>query len=97
MLGHRLLVNPPGGGVVTVKGSKARDAAAITPSDTTDLAGGATDGIYVGGAGDLVVTLADMADEATVTFTGLAVGMHPISAKRVWEASTATNLLAVYG
>lgn len=82
---------------VSVTGSKARDAAAITPNDSTDLAGGATDGIYVGVAGNVVATLADMADGTSVTFTGLAVGMHPISAKRVWEASTATNLLAIYG
>lgn len=72
----------------------AKGAAAITPSDTTDLTT-VTRGLYVGVSGNVKV---DMADGTTVTFTGLASGIiHPISAVRVYATgTTATNILAVY-
>ena len=74
----------------------AQKAAAITPHDSDLLAGGVCRGIYVGGAGNLVVTLAD--DSASVTFTGVAAGtIYPICAKIVKATgTTATNLLALY-
>ena len=73
----------------------ATDATSITPSDSTDLAGGATKGLYIGGAGNVKV---DMADGTTITFTALSAGIiHPISAKRVYVTdTTATLILAVY-
>jgi hypothetical protein len=57
-----------------------------------------TNGIYVGAAGDLQVTLKGMPDGESIVFKGLVAGMiHPIKAKRIWAASTtATNILAVY-
>jgi len=81
---------------VTVQGDKAGRAAAVTPSDTEDIV--PTNGIYVGAAGDLEVTLKGMADGESITFVGLAAGMiHPIRAKRIWAASTtATDIIAVY-
>lgn len=81
---------------VTVQGDKAGKAAAVTPSDTEDIM--PTNGIYVGAAGDLQVTLKGMPDGESIIFKGLVAGMiHPIKAKRIWAASTtATNILAVY-
>jgi len=81
---------------VTVQGDKAGKAAAVTPSDTEDIM--PTNGIYVGAAGDLQVTLKGMPDGESIVFKGLVAGMiHPIKAKRIWTASTtATNILAVY-
>lgn len=68
---------------------------AVTPSDTVDLVDVAT-GIYVGGAGALVVTLADMADGTSVTLAAVPVGAYlPLRIKRVWATGTvATNLVA---
>jgi len=81
---------------VTVQGDKAAKAAAITPSDIEDIV--PTNGIYVGAAGDLEVTLKGMADGESIVFKGLVAGMiHPIRAKRIWSTNTtATNILAIY-
>lgn len=70
-------------------------AVAVTPSDTVDLASGPTRGLYIGGAGNVVVI---MADGTTATFTALAVGVvHPISVARVKATlTTATTILALY-
>jgi len=71
----------------------ATKAVAIIPDDDTDIE--VTRGLYVGGAGDLVIMLAD--DEEAVTFTGVAAGvLYPLRVKRVMEASTATDLVGVY-
>ena len=72
----------------------AKGAFAVTPSDTVDLPGGVCRGVYIGGAGNLRVT---MANDDVVTFTALAIGVvHPISAKRVWStATTATSIVAI--
>ncbi len=73
----------------------AEDAYDIVPSDTADLPNGVTKAIYVGGSGDLRVTLAS---GNTVTYRALAGGIqHAIKAKRVWATgTTATLMLAVY-
>lgn len=70
-------------------------AQAVTPSDSTDLPKGTTKGLYLGGAGNVVV---DMADGSTVTLTGLTAGViHPLSVKRVHATSTtAINIVAIY-
>lgn len=72
----------------------ARNAVAITPSDTTDLTI-ATRGIYIGGAGNVAVI---MAGGQTVTFTALATGIvHPLSVARVKSTgTTATTIIGVY-
>lgn len=73
--------------------SPARDAAAITPSDATDLPRPCRS-IYVGSAGNLQVT---MVSGATVTLTGLLAGVvYPLRVQRVWATSTtAANLVAL--
>jgi hypothetical protein len=71
----------------------AHYAVAVTPSDTTDLVAAST-AIFVGGAGNLRVT---MLGGGIVTFSGLPVGWHPIRVTRVWGTSTtATNIVAVW-
>jgi len=68
------------------------NAAAVVPSDTVDL-GVVTRRLYIGGGGDLKVTLIG---GNVVTYVGLpAGGLLVIAAKRVWAAgTTATNVLA---
>ena len=80
---------------VSLTESLAKSVYAVTPSDTVDLVQGATKGLYIGGAGNVKM---DMADGTTITFTALSAGMiHPISAKRVYATgTTATLILAVY-
>ncbi|WP_240421651.1 spike base protein, RCAP_Rcc01079 family [Paenibacillus periandrae] len=72
----------------------ARSALAVTPSNTVDLAEGATKYVYVGADGDLKV---DMADGTTVTFTALPAGVfHPLAVKRIHATgTTATGIVAV--
>lgn len=66
-------------------------AAAVTPSDVTDL--GVTDGLYVGVAGNLVVTMADGTD---ATFANAPVGYHLLRVQKVKAATAATNIVALY-
>jgi hypothetical protein len=69
-------------------------AVAVTPDNSNDLTN-TTRGIYVGGAGNIKV---DMADGTTVTFTAIAIGIvHPLRVKRVYATgTTATTILALY-
>lgn len=71
-------------------------AAAVTPSDSADLPGGMTRGLYIGGSGNAVLILAN--DSAAVTFTGLVAGsVLMVRAKRVKSTSTtATSIVALY-
>ena len=82
-------------GFVEIVGGSAKGAVAVTPNDSVDLAVTPTKGIYVGGSGDLKVTLEN---GDVVTFMSLSSGMiHPIAVKRIWATgTTATNILAVY-
>jgi hypothetical protein len=72
----------------------AEGAAAITPSDTTDL--GPCKAIYVGSAGGNVVVR--MPGRSTsITFTAVPIGtILPVSAQYVMAATTSTNLVALY-
>ena len=70
----------------------ARKLVAITAADA-DLTN-VTKGIYVAGAGTLVITAAD--DSAAVTVTATAGSYHPIRAKRIAAASTATGIVGLY-
>jgi hypothetical protein len=74
----------------------AQKAVVIAPHDTNPLAGGPTQGIYVGGAGNIV--LRAMNSPADVTLIGVPVGaILPIRALYVRATSTtATNLVAFY-
>jgi hypothetical protein len=75
--------------------SPAYHAAAVTPSDANDL-GYVTRGLYVGGAGNVVVIMGDFS--STVTFSGVPAGtMLPIAVSRVKATNTtATNIVAVW-
>lgn len=74
--------------------SPAEHAAAITPHDTNVLTN-VTRGVYVGGSGNLKVT---MIGGETVTFVGLAAGViHPIAAQIIWSTgTTATSIIGVW-
>lgn len=71
-----------------------RNAASVTPNDSTDLTH-VSRAIYVGGAGDMQLTTAG---GDTVTLIGLLVGTYmPIEASRIWSTSTtATNIVALW-
>lgn len=73
----------------------AHRASAITPDDVTELAG-PTRGVYVGGAGDLTVDMAD--GGPAVTFVGVLAGsLLPIQVTKVYATgTTATNMVALY-
>ena len=75
---------------------KALGAEAVTPHDAEDIT--ATSGLYVGVAGNVTLTLAEMDDGDSITFVALAAGvLHPLVVKRVWATGTdATDILAVY-
>lgn len=67
--------------------------AAVTPASSA-LPNGICRGVYIGGAGNLVIV--DRAG-TTLTFTSLAVGViHPIQAAQITAASTATLIIACY-
>ena len=72
----------------------ADNFAAVTKSDTTDLAGGPCRALFVGVGGDVVaVTVADVA----VTFKNVVSGTTlPVIARRVNSTSTtATDIVAL--
>jgi hypothetical protein len=69
--------------------------AAITTSDTVDIAAGLTDAVYVGGAGAVVW----VSESGTaITLSAVPVGtILPMRAKRINATSTtATLLVALY-
>lgn len=66
---------------------------AITPNDSTPLTDGYTDGVYVGGTGDLAVV---DGSGATVVFANLAAGVvHPIRTRVI--KSTGTSATGIIG
>lgn len=74
--------------------SPAADGFSVTPNDSTDLSRVAR--LYVGGTGNLVVTLRDMTDGTSITLNSVAVGYQPLLVKRVWSTgTTATNIVAL--
>lgn len=76
--------------------SPAGTAYAITPHDTNEL-NPRPRAIYVGGAGNLVVTMVNAAGAAAdVTFTGVLAGsVLPIRPTKVKTSSTASLLVAL--
>jgi hypothetical protein len=69
----------------------AENAAAITPSDSTDLPV-IPRGVWVGSGGDLTVILAE--DANAVTFAGVASGtLLPIRPRRVLQTGTTAGQL----
>ena len=78
----------------TTLNAPARDAAAVTPSDATDLTV-MPRAIYVGGTGNLALR---MAGGQTVTLTGVQAGsLLPLRAARVLATgTTATGIVALW-
>lgn len=70
----------------------AYNAAAVTKSDATVLP--TTRALYIGVAGDVVVTMAGGA--TPITFKAAPVGILPIQVTKVLAATTATDILALY-
>lgn len=54
-------------------------------------------GLYIGGAGNLVVIMAQDTTNTLVTFNGVVAGTFlPIQVKRVSSTSTATNIMGLW-
>lgn len=72
----------------------ARNAAAVTPNDSTDMPNVAR-GLFVGGAGNIALT---MQGGQELTFTGVTAGaILPICVKRVKSTNTtASNIVALW-
>lgn len=76
----------------------AQNAVAVTPHNTNELTF-VTRGLYVGGAGNIVVIMADdLTGAAPVTFTGVLAGtILPIAVRRVNSTNTtATSIVALW-
>jgi hypothetical protein len=72
----------------------AEKFAAVTPSDTADLPGGLTRGVFVGGSGAFVAV--DLLGNAT-TFQSGDAQYHPLRVMRVRATgTTATSIVALY-
>lgn len=76
----------------------ATQAAAVTPSDSTEVNARA---LYVGGAGNVVVQMMGVSNispgAASVTFTAVPAGtLLPISVRRVMATTSATSIVALY-
>ena len=77
-------------------GSPYTKSAAVTPSDTVDLAQ-ATQALYVGVSGDIKCTFVGDADNSFVLLKAVPVGlMRHVRIKRIWTvAGSATNIIAL--
>jgi hypothetical protein len=70
----------------------ASGAAAVTPSDTTELNCRA---LYIGGTGNVLVHMPNRS--GPVTFSNVLAGtVLPVSVRRVLVATTATDIVALY-
>jgi len=70
----------------------ATQAFVISPSDTADLPGGFTRGIYVGGTGNLRVDMIE--GPGDVLFQAVPAGtVLPIRVKKVWSTNTTATLM----
>lgn len=76
-------------------GAPAEGGAAVTPSDSVSLSGGVTRYVYVGGAGNLAVTMSDGSD---VVFTAVPVGtvLNIRVSKVKATGTTASNIVALF-
>lgn len=70
----------------------AHGAVAVTKSDATVIP--VTRALYIGVAGDVVVSMAD--GQTPITFKAVPVGVLPIQVTKVLDATTATDILALY-
>lgn len=83
-----MAVSKPGKG----SGGPANHAAAASLSDTVDV-DTITSGLYVGGAGNVKVTMEGNED---VTFSSVLAGtILPIRVKRVWSTGTTATFIVI--
>lgn len=76
------------------RGATIRKYAAVTRSDTVNIAPGPCDGLYVGTTGNLA--LVDEDDVVTVV-SNVPVGLYPFGCKRVNSTNTTANdIVAVW-
>ena len=77
----------------------AVDGVAVTPADGSDLAI-ISRALWIGGAGDLKVTMKGMQGDAgsSITLVGIPAGtLLPLAVDRVWSTgTTATNIVALW-
>lgn len=79
-------------GAESARGGPANKSAAVTPSDSVDLADYGC--VYLGGAGTIVIIPVDNADGAPITYVAHPIGYMQIRARRVLATgTTATNLV----
>jgi hypothetical protein len=78
--------------------NQASKALAITPSDTVDLPGGVTLGLYNGAASACNIAMILEQDTASLIWSNVATGItHPWRVKRVLATgTTCTGLRAAY-
>ena len=74
--------------------SSAHKAVAVTPHDTTLIAGGICRALYVGVSGNISAL---MADGTTGTFLSVPIGILPVQVQRVNSTgTTATDIVALF-
>ena len=77
----------------------AVDGAAVTPDNSNDLTISSR-ALWIGGAGDLKVTMKGMQGDAgaSITLVGVPAGtLLPLAVDRVWATgTTATNIVALW-
>lgn len=70
-------------------GDPTRFWSTVTPSDTTNLAAGECNYLYVGGTGNITA----ICNGVAILFSNLAVGYHPIKCTRVNNTGTTATLI----
>lgn len=88
-----------GGGKTCETLNQATRSAAVTPSDSVDLPGGVTIGLFNGAASACAIAMILQADSAAVTWSNVPAGATlPVRAKRVnATGTTCTGMVALYG
>ena len=74
----------------------ARQARVVTPDDDNDLPNGTCDVLWINDEGVVNVTVIASDDTDPVTFTVTGPGPLVVRTKRVMEATTATDIVALY-
>ena len=75
-----------------------RYAEEVTPTDTANIDTPPAKALYIGGSGDIALTLSGMEETESVVFSGLNAGeILEVRAKKVWSTdTTATDIVALY-
>ena len=71
----------------------ARGAFNVVPSDSVDLPGVTSAGLWIGTTGSLTITLVT---GATASFASIPVGLFPVLVRKVWSTgTTASNMVGL--